>query len=108
MIDNIDRNTIANIMFISIHLDAVTTLDNVVDGIASTPVLPGIQEELLLGGQTLILATHQSYIRSDVEVQIISQTSNEVQIIVPYDANTLTITTKDAEGEFVVTTYEVA
>lgn len=108
MIDNIDRNTIPNIMFLTIHLDTITTLDNTTDSIASAPVEPELEEGLLLGGQRLTVPTNQGYIRFDIDVEIITQTANEVEIIVPYDANTLTITTKDAEGDLVVTTYEVA
>jgi hypothetical protein len=108
MIDNIDRNTIPNIMFLTIHLDTITTSDDVITGVTNEPEAPEIEEGLLLGGQTLTVNTNDGYIRFDTDVEIITQTMTQVQIIVPYDANTLTITTKDAEGVFVVTTYEVA
>jgi hypothetical protein len=108
MIDNIDRNTIPNIMFLTIHLDTITTSDDIITGVTNEPEAPEIEEGLLLGGQTLTVETNEGYIRFDTDVEIITQTMTQVQIIVPYDANTLTITTKDAEGDLVVTTYEVA
>jgi hypothetical protein len=46
MIDNIDRNTINGIMFVSIHLDSITDADDVAAGIANTPASPVIDEEL--------------------------------------------------------------
>jgi hypothetical protein len=108
MIDNIDKNTIPHIMFLTIHLDTITTSDDLITGVANSPEAAELEEGLLLGGQSLIIETNEGYIRFDTDVNIISQTMNQVEIIVPYDVNTLTITTKDAEGNLVVTTYEVA
>jgi hypothetical protein len=108
MIDNIDRNTIPDILFLSIHLDTVTMNDNVQDSIASSPSQPVIDIELLRAGDTITVETNFSYIRFDTDVQILNQEENEIQFVVPYNVNTLTMTTKDEEGDLVSIIYEVA
>lgn len=108
MIDNIDRNTINGIMFVSIHLDSLTDADNVELGVANTPDNPTVDEELWIAGSQQTIETNFGYIRFDSDVTIVSQSLTEVVIIVPYDVNNLTITTKDELGELVVDTVEVA
>jgi len=46
MIDNIDKNTIKGIMFVSIHLDAVTNVDDVITGVANTPEVPSLDNNI--------------------------------------------------------------
>jgi hypothetical protein len=108
MIDHIDRNTIRDIMFISIHLDTITTNDNVTESIAASPTQPVLDDGILTAGSTVTVDTNQGYIRFDADVVINSQTDTAVTFIVPYSINELTVTTKDSEGELVVMTYEVA
>lgn len=108
MIDHIDRNTIQDIMFISIHLDTITTNDNVAESIAASPTQPVLDDGILTAGSTVTVDTNQGYIRFDADVVINSQTDTAVTFIVPYSINELIVTTKDSEGELVVTTYEVA
>lgn len=108
MIDHIDRNTIQDIMFISIHLDTITTNDNVAESIAASPTQPVLDDGILTAGSTVTVDTNQGYIRFDADVVINSQTDTAVTFIVPYSINELIVTTKDSEGELVVITYEVA
>ena len=108
MIDNIDRNTIGGIMFLSIHLDSITDADNVAESIANTPDAPVIDEGIWIAGSEQIIDTNFGYIRFNSDVTIISQTADEVRIIVPYDINSLTISTKDTLGNIVTETVEVA
>lgn len=108
MIDHIDRNTIQDIMFISIHLDTITTNDNVAESIAASPTQPVLDDGILTAGSTVTVDTNQGYIRFDADVVINSQTDTAVTFIVPYSINELIVTTKDSEGELVVMTYEVA
>jgi hypothetical protein len=108
MIDNIDHNTINGIMFVSIHLDSITDADDVALSIANIPASPVIDENIWIAGSQQTIETNLGYIRFDSDVTIVSQTANEVQIIVPYDVNSLTITTKDALGDIVSETVEVA
>jgi hypothetical protein len=108
MIDNIDKNTIPHIMFVSIHLDSITINDNIEESIANAPSQPTLDIEFLTAGDTITIDTNLSYIRFDTDVQIIAQNTNTVEFVVPYNVNTLTITTKDEEGNTVSVTYEVA
>jgi hypothetical protein len=108
MIDNIDKNTIKGIMFVSIHLDAVTNVDDVITGVANTPVVPSLDEDIWVAGSEQTIETNFGYIRFDSDVTILNQTTNEVTIIVPYDVNSLTITTKDSIGELITEVIEVA
>jgi hypothetical protein len=108
MIDHIDRNTIPDIMFVSIHLDAVTTSDNVAESIAVVPTQPVVDDEILAAGDSVTIDTNFGFIRFDTEVVITTQSDTEVTFVVPYSVNELTVTTKDSEGELVTITYEVA
>jgi hypothetical protein len=108
MIDNIDKNTIPHIMFVSIHLDSITVNDDLEQSIANAPLAPTVNIDFLTSGDVITLDTNFSFVRFDTDVNIINQTENEVQFIVPYDVSVLTITTKDVEGELVVMAYEVA
>lgn len=108
MVDNVDRNTIAGIMFLSMHLDSISTADNVELSIANAPTAPIIQTSMLVAGRELTIDTNFGYVRFNTNVNVLSQTDNQAIIVVPYDVNSLQITTKDAEGNIVVTTREVA
>ncbi len=108
MVDNVDRNTIAGVMFLSIHLDSVSTADNTTESIANSPAAPTIEEEILVAGDQYTIATNFGYVRLNTDVTVLSQSSTEVVIIVPYDINTLQITTKDTNGNLVVDSKEVA
>jgi len=108
MIDNVDRNTIAGIMFLSIHLDSVSTSDNTTESIANSPDAPVIDESILVAGDQYTIDTNFGYVRFNTNVTVLSQTDNEVVIIVPYDVNTLQITTKDENGNIVLENKEVA
>ncbi len=108
MIDNIDKNTIKGIMFVSIHLDAVTNVDDVITGVANTPEVPSLDNNIWVAGSEQTIETNFGYIRFDSDVNILNQTTNEVTIIVPYDVNSLTITTKDSVGELITEVIEVA
>lgn len=108
MVDNVDRNTIAGVMFLSIHLDSVTVSDDTTESIANAPTAPAIDTNILVAGDQLTIDTNFSYVRFNTDVTVLSQTESEVVIIVPYDVNTLEITTKDESGNLVVETKEVA
>lgn len=108
MIDNIDRNTIAGVMFLSIHLDSVSTADNTAESIANSPAAPTIEEELLVAGDQYTIDTNFGYVRFNTDVTVLSQSDTEVVIVVPYDVNVLQITTKDTNGDLVVDSKEVA
>jgi hypothetical protein len=108
MIDNIDRNTIPHIMFLTIHLDSITINDDIEESIANEAAVPVIDENLFIAGDTVTIETNFSFIRFDTDVQVISQSENEVEFVVPYNVSELTITTKNINGDLVVITYEVA
>jgi hypothetical protein len=108
MVDNVDRNTIAGIMFLSIHLDSVSTADNTTESIANSPAAPTIEEEILVAGDQYTIETNFGYVRFNTDVTVLSQSGTEVVIIVPYDVNTLEITTKDTNGDLVIDSKEVA
>jgi hypothetical protein len=108
MIDGIDKNTISNIMFLSIHLDTLTINDDLIEGVTNEPEAPSIDINLLIAGDVVVLDTNFNYIRFDTDVVVISQTESEVEFIVPYNVSTLTVTTKDEAGILVSMTYEVA
>lgn len=108
MVDNVDRNTIAGIMFLSIHLDSVSTSDDTEQSIANAPDAPALDSGLLVAGDQLTIDTNFGYVRFNTDVTVLSQSANEVIIIVPYDVNTLVVTTKDESDSIVTTNYEVA
>lgn len=108
MVDNVDRNTIAGVMFLSIHLDSVTTSDNTTDSIANSPTAPSIDDDVLTAGDQLTIDTNFGYVRFNTDVVVLSQSESEVVIVVPYDVNTLVVATKDESGNIVSMSYEVA
>lgn len=108
MVDNVDRNTIAGVMFLSMHLDSVSTADNIVDNIANSPTAPTIATTMLIAGSLYTIQTHFGFVRFNTGVTILSQSDNEVVIEVPYDINALQITTKSANGEIIIESKEVA
>lgn len=108
MVDNVDRNTIAGIMFLSIHLDSVTVSDDTTASIANSPTAPVIDDSILVAGDQLTISTNFGYVRFNTDVTVLSQTDTEVVIIVPYDVNTLQIATKDSGGNIVNESKEVA
>jgi hypothetical protein len=107
MIDSIDRNTITGIMFLTIHLDTLTINDDLVSGYTSEPDSPQIDENVFTAGEIVSVETNFSFIRFDTEVEIINQNETEIEFIVPYDVDTLTITTKDEQGNNIVMNYQV-
>lgn len=108
MVDNVDRNTIAGVMFLSVHLDTVTTSDNTSESIANAPTAPAVDDDVLVAGDQLTIETNDGFVRFNTSVTILSQSDTEIIIVVPYDVNTLEITTKDGSGNLVTETKEVA
>lgn len=108
MVDNVDRNTIAGVMFLSIHLDSISTADDTTESIANSPTAPVIANDILVAGDQLTIDTNDGYVRFNTNVTILSQSDTEVIITVPYDVNTLQITTKDEGGNLVTESKEVA
>jgi hypothetical protein len=107
---SIDRISNQGIAYLSVEpapYNAFT--DNKIENKAVTTNAPtiNIPENSLRKGEEKVILTNAGFVSFDPYVKIKKRTSTTVTFVVPFDINLLDITTKNTNGEFVLTSYEV-
>ena len=95
-----DAITNSGIVYCSLDRDFVSKYENVEVQNESTAAV-------LTAGVESTIDTNFGYFQSDVEVEVVSKTYNNVKFIVPYGINTITITTKDELKNNIAVEYKV-
>jgi hypothetical protein len=107
----VDRLSNKGILYLSVNaVPYNAVLDDLETGTAITAPEPTENEtdqDTLREGETVIIDTNFGYVIFDPVSQIISRTLTKVTFVVPYSTETLTITTKNSQGNIVVKNYQV-
>jgi len=107
---NLDRISNNGIIYLSVEQ---TPYNPVTDDKANSkavtpdPATVTVGTNALRKGQDKIVSTNSGYVSFDPTVKVVRRTMTTVTFQVPFDITSLDVTTKDTNGNFVLTQYEV-